>query len=63
MTTMKDMVEHCEACGTELELGQIGDCDDCQDIKKETNRSSAGDQEVLPESEYGQLVARELQRA
>lgn len=31
MSTLQDMVEHCEACGTELEIGQIGDCDDCQD--------------------------------
>ena len=28
----EDMLEHCEACGFELENGQIGQCDDCQAI-------------------------------
>lgn len=27
---LKDMVEHCDSCGEELEVGQIGECDDCQ---------------------------------
>lgn len=30
MTTLKDMVEHCDSCGQELEPGQIGECADCQ---------------------------------
>lgn len=30
MATLESMVEHCESCGVELELGQIGLCDDCQ---------------------------------
>lgn len=31
MTTLTDMVEHCATCGCELEVGQIGLCDDCQE--------------------------------
>ena len=30
MATLNDMVEHCDCCGEELELGQIGECDECQ---------------------------------
>lgn len=26
----EDMLEHCEVCGAELEMGQIGLCGDCQ---------------------------------
>lgn len=26
----EDMQEHCDECGTLLEMGQIGKCDDCQ---------------------------------
>lgn len=28
--TPEDMREHCECCANELELGQIGKCDSCQ---------------------------------
>lgn len=27
MSTLEDMVEHCDSCGEELEIGQIGLCD------------------------------------
>lgn len=30
MANLEDMQENCEECGTELEIGQIGECDDCQ---------------------------------
>lgn len=30
MSSLCDMTENCEECGTELEIGQIGDCDSCQ---------------------------------
>ncbi len=30
MATLDDMHEQCDECGTELEIGQIGECDDCQ---------------------------------
>lgn len=30
MTTLAQMVEQCGACDTELEIGQIGLCDECQ---------------------------------
>lgn len=30
MSTISDMQEHCDECGAELELGQIGICDSCQ---------------------------------
>lgn len=30
MATLENMVEHCEVCGAELEIGQIGKCDSCQ---------------------------------
>lgn len=31
MATLEDMVENCNACGAELEIGQIGKCDSCQE--------------------------------
>lgn len=40
MTTLNQMVENCTACGVELELGQIGLCDDCQAAEAETFGSS-----------------------
>ena len=36
-STPEEMAENCTTCGVELELGQIGECDDCQ-----TARASAG---------------------
>lgn len=30
MSTLEDMHEECEECGVDLEVGQIGECDDCQ---------------------------------
>lgn len=33
MATLAQMVEHCSECGVELEIGQIGKCDDCQKIE------------------------------
>jgi hypothetical protein len=29
----KDMAENCTTCGVELENGQIGECDDCQEAR------------------------------
>lgn len=31
MATLQDMVEHCEVCNSELEIGQIGKCDFCHE--------------------------------
>jgi hypothetical protein len=30
MTNLREMTEHCDSCGEELEIGQIGECDECQ---------------------------------
>ena len=30
MANLLDMTEHCDSCGELLEVGQIGECDDCQ---------------------------------
>lgn len=40
MTTLTKMAENCIACGVELEIGQIGLCDDCQAAEEETFGSS-----------------------
>lgn len=32
MANLNQMTEHCDECGEELELGQIGLCDCCQDL-------------------------------
>lgn len=29
MASLEDMQENCEECGAEMEIGQIGECDDC----------------------------------
>jgi len=31
MTTLSEMAESCTDCGDDLEIGQIGKCDECQD--------------------------------
>lgn len=33
----EDMQEYCTTCSTDLEIGQIGRCDDCQDTPLLTN--------------------------
>lgn len=42
MATLESMVEHCESCDVELELGQIGLCDDCQRAASD-ERAGEGD--------------------
>ena len=39
MSTLNDMVEHCGSCGDELEIGQIGECNDCQDDYNQPQKS------------------------
>lgn len=43
MADLDDMIEHCDSCGEELELGQIGECDDCQHEREDVkvNQTSA----------------------
>lgn len=33
MTTLAGMAEHCDTCGAELEIGQIGKCDNCLQLE------------------------------
>lgn len=33
----EDMLEHCDGCSGELELGQIGKCDSCQEAENGTS--------------------------
>lgn len=41
MSTLQDMQEHCDKCSTELEIGQIGLCDECQEAASEEAPSKA----------------------
>jgi len=38
MSTLESMVEHCEVCDNELEIGQIGKCDDCQEYATDPSK-------------------------
>lgn len=43
MATLNGMKEHCTECGVELELGQIGLCDDCQELVEDEPESQKPD--------------------
>lgn len=45
MAMLTGMAECCESCSVPLEIGQIGRCDDCQQLQKD---DTVEDEEVQP---------------